>query len=83
MLHNRIYNEAFTQDLRDASIAGNSAFLESECLRLMAKFVDCKQVDDCSHFDPDFTRLFLSMSLLDAMKRHGQSIQLVCDLVNF
>lgn len=83
MLHSEVYNLAFTKDLFDAQRDGNVEFLTSEINRLSA-LVGTRTADQHpTVYDPDFSRLMIALAILDCIKRHGQTVQLLCDVINF
>jgi hypothetical protein len=84
MLHDKAYNEALTQDLRIAYLQRDCNFLLEEVKYLCAAIASNPQYDEGTEkYNQVATRLFLCLAFVDSLKRGGNTVKLVCDIVNF
>jgi hypothetical protein len=85
MLHNQVYNDGFTADINTAIIAKDADFFAAEIHRLCAVIAARETLADleATVYDAELTRLHLCLGFLDSLQRRGETVKLLCDMVNF
>jgi hypothetical protein len=78
------YEKAFSEDLAKAYRERDAARLRAEIKRL-CRLISLRDgnFDHSIRYDHDMSRLQVALALLDTLTRRGETIQLICDVVNF
>lgn len=84
MLHSKVYQTSVTTDINDAIIARDAEFFHDEIKRLGAFIHDRdEQFTNGKEYDQVLTRLHLCLAFYDSLTRHGETVKLINDIVNF
>lgn len=81
MLYSKIYNYAYSDDLRIAYSTYDSTTLLNEVKRLSGLI---SEMDETSQsFVDDSSRLLICLALVDSLKNKGAAFRLMSDVINF
>ena len=85
MLYNDIYNQIITPDIKVALYTNDAAFFLEEIHKMIGIIAARSgDVTDGSHlFDMELSRLHVCMAFYDSLTRHGETVKLLNDMVNF
>lgn len=83
MLHNRPYNECWTADIKTAWATHDAAFFKAQVKQLSAIIAARPDDHPVSAFDPEHSRLLICLAALDCIQHHGETTNLILDVVNF
>ena len=82
MINCHPHNKTITNDMRIAIYQQDSAFFIREIKRLSAMINARESFSPCE-YDPELSRLLVCLSMHDNLIHHGDTVKLICDLVNF
>lgn len=81
MLNCDPYQKSMSADMKVAIINRDAGFFESEIVRLSAIIVS-RGLNKVA-YDNEFSQLLVCMAYADMLLYHGETIQFVCDCINF
>jgi hypothetical protein len=84
MHHLRVYNEAITADIKQALWNRDTEFFRKEIIRLATVVANDPSYElSNDKYNPVTARLQVVLALHDQLKRRGETLKLLFDLVNF